>query len=76
LIRCEKAKDAQDEKRLYEVYYDFEFRLDRIKPYQLLAINRGEAEKALKVKIDIAERDYSFFVSIHVRHSPSKCALP
>ncbi len=70
LVKCEKAKDAQDEKNIYEVYYDFEFRLDRIKPYQVLAINRGEAEKVLKVKIDVAERDWRQAVDLVFRVNP------
>jgi uncharacterized protein len=58
LLQCEKIKDAADEKAVYELYYEYEQRIDRLKPYQILAINRGEAEKVLRVKIDVAERDW------------------
>jgi len=58
LIQCEKIKDAADEKAVYELYYEYEQRIDRLKPYQILAMNRGEAEKILRVKIDVAERDW------------------
>ncbi len=58
LMQARKIKDAQDDKGVYQLYYEFEYRLDRIKPYQVLAINRGEAEKVLRVGIDIAERDW------------------
>ncbi len=58
LMQARKIKDAQDDKGVYQLYYEFEYRLDRIKPYQVLAINRGEAEKVLRVSIDIAERDW------------------
>jgi uncharacterized protein len=58
LAQCQKIETADDPKRVYEVYYTFEHRVDRIKPYQVLAINRGEAEKVLRVRIDVAERDW------------------
>lgn len=53
-----KVKDADDPKGTYTTYYEFAFRLNRIKPYQMLAINRGEAEKILKVKLELEERDW------------------
>lgn len=58
LMQARKVKDAQDDKGVYQLYYEFEYRLDRIKPYQVLAVNRGEAEKVLRVSIDVAERDW------------------
>lgn len=56
--RAGKIEDAVDEKQVYAVYYDFEFRLDRLRPHQILAINRGEEQKILRVAIDIPERDW------------------
>jgi len=53
-----RIKDSDDEKAVYETYYDFSGRVDRLKPYQTLAINRGEAEKVLRVKVEIPERDW------------------
>jgi protein Tex len=58
LLLSQRTKDAQDEKAVYQLYYEYEARVDRLKPYQVLAINRGEAEKVLRVSIDIAERDW------------------
>ena len=46
-----------DPKHIYGNYSDFELRVDRVRPHHLLAINRGEAEKALRVGLDIADRD-------------------
>jgi uncharacterized protein len=56
--RCEKIEDAEDPRKVYELYYDFEFRVDRLKPHQVLAINRGEEEKVLRVKVLVPERDW------------------
>jgi uncharacterized protein len=58
LIQCQKIEDANDEKAVFELYYAYESRPTRLKPYQVLAINRGEAEKVLRVKLDVAERDW------------------
>ena len=63
LLQSSKTKDAEDEKGVYQLYYDYEVRVDRIKPYQVLAINRGEAEKVLRVGIDVAERDWRWAIS-------------
>lgn len=57
-LHCAKIKDAQDERRVYEVYYEYEGRVSRLRPHQILAINRGEAEKVLRVSIDIDEKDW------------------
>jgi len=46
----EKQKE-KEQKEVYQVYYDFQIDIKKIKPYQTLAINRGEKEKALKVSL-------------------------
>jgi protein Tex len=57
-IRVEKIKDAVDEKTVYQSYYEFEQRVDRLLPHQILAITRGEKEAVLRVHVDIPERDW------------------
>ncbi len=57
-LRCAQVKDAQDEKQVYALYYDYETRVNRLRPYQILAINRGENEKVLRVQVDISEQDW------------------
>ena len=58
LVATEKIPDSEDERRVFETYYEFDCRVDRVQHYQVLAINRGEAEKVLRVKIQVAERDW------------------
>ena len=53
-----KIKKAEDPRGVYRLYYEFNQRIDRIRPHQTLAINRGEKEKILRVKLEIAERDW------------------
>jgi len=56
--RAGKINDAVDEREVYALYYDFEFRVDRIRPHQVLAVNRGEEQKILRVAIEVPERDW------------------
>lgn len=58
VLTCEKIEDAQDERSVYALYYGVEFRIDRLRSHQVLAINRAEAEKVLRVHVKIPERDW------------------
>ncbi len=69
-LACSKVKDADDPKGVYETYYEFDYRVGRIKPHQILAINRGETEKVLKVKVDLEERDWLKPISYIFRPNP------
>ena len=57
-LRSQKIDKTPDEKRIYELYYDYANRVDRLRPHQVLAINRGESEKVLRVAVEIDERDW------------------
>ena len=57
-LTAERVEDSTDEKRVYESYYEFSGRVDRLQPHQVLAIARGEKEGVLKVRVHIAERDW------------------
>jgi uncharacterized protein len=57
-LMAEKVEDAPDEKRLYESYYAFESRVDRLQPHQVLAVNRGEKEGILRVHVEVEEADW------------------
>ena len=50
LISTKAAKE--EEKSNYEMYYDYSEVVSRIPSHRILAINRGEKEEFLKVKID------------------------
>ncbi|NUQ80125.1 MAG: RNA-binding transcriptional accessory protein [Bacteroidetes bacterium] len=50
-----KRKDEESKERTdYENYYDFSDSLTKLKPYQVLAINRGEKELVLKVSVEVS----------------------
>ncbi|WP_286153656.1 Tex family protein [Sporofaciens musculi] len=50
------AKDEKAES-VYEMYYDFEEPVNRLAGHRILALNRGEKEKFLSVKIEAPEED-------------------
>ncbi len=58
MVVSEKVKDAVDEKDVFALYAQYEARVDRLKPYQVLALNRGEAGKILRVRLELAARDW------------------
>ncbi|RNF38580.1 Tex family protein [Planococcus salinus] len=45
-------KDHEDEKQVFEMYYEYEESIQKIVPHRVLAINRGEKEGVLKVSVN------------------------
>lgn len=66
-ITATRIKGSDDERGVYKSYYDFSLRADRIKPHQTLALNRGESDEVLRVKVDIPERDWQNAIGDHFR---------
>ena len=58
IVQVDKVKSADDPKETYKLYYNYEQKLDRLRPHQIMAINRGEAEKILRIKVLIDRRDW------------------
>lgn len=51
-INTKIKKNANDEDKIYDMYYDYSERIKFIKPHRILAINRGESEGVLSVSIE------------------------
>lgn len=47
------TKNSTEEKSVYDMYYDYSESVKTIAPHRVLAINRGEKEDFLKVKVEI-----------------------
>lgn len=62
IIISKLKKNATDENKTYEMYYDFHENVKYIKPHRVLAINRGENEKILSVSIDINTDDIESYL--------------
>ncbi len=52
LLVTKKKKNSEDEKKVYDMYYEFQDRIKYMKHYRTLAINRGEKEGILSISID------------------------
>ena len=61
-----KATDGQANS-VYEMYYDFREPVNKIAEHRVLAINRGEKEKLLVVKIEL--QDEKILSTIHKRYA-------
>ena len=71
-IISKKKKDAEDEKKVYEMYYDFKEEVSKIKSYRVLAINRAEKEKIVTVSIDVDDaKVISFFEEKIIKNKES-----
>lgn len=57
IIVTKLKKDAVDENKVYEMYYNYQEKVRDIKPHRVLAINRAEKEKVITVNIDINKED-------------------
>lgn len=66
-LRVRKINKAVDERDVYQLYYEFDSRLDRLRPHQILAINRGESEKILRVSLEIPDRDWLLAIRTQFR---------
>ncbi|MBQ7090483.1 MAG: RNA-binding transcriptional accessory protein, partial [Clostridia bacterium] len=61
MIACEVAEEQKDVKGVYAMYYEFQELVKKIPGHRVLAINRGEAEEILKVKI-VADTEKAVFL--------------
>ena len=53
VLKSTKKKNAEDEGKVYEMYYEFQEPVRQLKSYRVLALDRGEKEKVLNVSIDV-----------------------
>ena len=51
IVSSKKGK-AEDEKKIYEMYYEFREKIKYAKHFHILAMNRGEEEKILSISLD------------------------
>ena len=62
IISSSLKKNANDEGKVYEMYYDYNEPVKYIKPHRVLALNRGENEKILTVNIDVEKEGVLSFL--------------
>ncbi len=69
------AKDEKAES-VYEMYYDFEEPVNRLAGHRILALNRGEKEKFLSVKIEAPEEDIIRYLEKKTIHGDNPYTTP
>ncbi len=73
-INSKIKKNAKDDEKTYEMYYDYSENIKYIKPHRILALNRGEKENILTVNIK-ADDDYilNFLQNKIIKNENSPC---
>lgn len=54
-IMSQKKEKAEDPTKVYEMYYDYTEAVKKIVAHRILAMNRGEKEKVLKVTLEVSQ---------------------
>ena len=70
-----QAKDEKAES-VYEMYYDFEEPVTKLAGHKVLALNRGEKEKFLTVKIEAPQDDILRYLEKKMIHSDNPHTTP
>ena len=73
IIISKIKKNAQDDNKTYEMYYDYQEKIKYIKSHRILAINRGEKEGILTINISV-DNDYilnNFFAKKIIKNDKS-----
>lgn len=74
-ITSKKKKEAKDENKTYEMYYEFSEAIKAVKPHRILAINRGEKEKVLTVNLVIdSKRIIEYLLNDNIKDKTSICS--
>ncbi len=75
ILETKLKKNANDENKTYEMYYDYNEAVSKIKPHRVLAINRAEKEGIISVKINIeSAKIIEFLERKNIKSNDSFCA--
>lgn len=69
------AKDEKAES-VYEMYYEFEEPIQKLAGHRILALNRGEKEKFLTVKVEAPEEDILRYLEKKTIHRENPYTMP
>lgn len=70
-IQSKMKKNAVDEKKTYDMYYEFSDRIKYIKHYRVLALNRGESEGILSVSLNYEKEQIEEYLAKKIIKNPS-----
>ena len=71
-IVTKEKKKHEDEKKIYQIYYDYNERLTSLAPHRIMAIDRAEKEKVISVSIVIDdERQLEWMMRRYTKRAAS-----
>ncbi len=76
ILTAKKKKNAIDEKKVYEMYYDYSEPVKRMKAHRILAVNRGEKEDVLSVSISVNEEEMLGYLETKIIKNKSSFVTP
>ena len=75
VLETKKKKNDIDELKTYEMYYEYNELVSKIKPHRILAINRAEKEDVISVKINVnKDKVIEFLCDKNIKNKDSFCA--
>ncbi len=75
-LRVSLADEGSDPESKYLLYHEFQEPLRQVPPHRLLAINRGEKEEALQVRVDLAEDEALYHLHAYCTRNPESIFWP
>ncbi len=76
VVQTSVKKNAEDERKVYEMYYDYQEPVSKMKPHRVLAINRAEKEKVITVKIDLDKERMTSYLEKKIIKKDDSPATP
>jgi len=76
VVQTSVKKNAEDERKVYEMYYDYSEPVRHMKPHRVLAINRAEKEKVITVKIDLDKERMTSYLEKKIIKNENSTAAP
>ena len=70
------AAKKPEEESVYEMYYEFEEPVSKLAGHRILAVNRGEKEKILNVKLTAPEEDILRYLEKQIIHTENPYTTP
>ncbi len=69
--KIKKNKEEEDKNKIYEMYYDYNESVKRVKPHRILAMNRGEKEGILSVNLDFNKDEITAYLEKLIKNDKS-----
>ena len=76
ILEAEKKESDEEEvdpRGTYELYYEFKLPVTKLRPHQILALNRAEEEDVVRIRVGVPERHWRAGIGSQYRpdhHSP------